>query len=249
MKKFEGKVAVITGGNSGIGLATAHAFANHGAKVVIMGRNTASLEKAKTEIGARCLAVQGDVQNLEDIDRLFSETQKTFGSVDIIVANAGVATFQPLGDVTQDSFETMNNINVRGVFFTVQKGLPLMDDGGSIILTSSILGTKGFVGTSVYSATKAAVRSFARTMAAELAPRNIRVNAVSPGPIETPIYGRLGVPEEQLDAMKDGFVSLVPLGRMGRPEEIATTVLFLASNEASFITGVELCAGGGIAQV
>ncbi len=249
MKKFEGQVAVITGGNSGIGLATAQAFANQGAKVVIMGRNDATLETAQKSIGGNCLAVQGDVQNLDDLDRLFSEAGQAFGSVDIIVANAGVATFQPLGEVTPEAFDTMNDINVRGVFFTVQKGLPQMKDGGSIVLISSVVGTKGFAGTSVYSATKAAVRSFARTMTAELAPRNIRVNAVSPGPVETPIYGRLGIPEDQLDALKDGFVAQVPLGRMGRTEEIAATVLFLASQEASFITGVELCAGGGIAQV
>jgi len=249
MKKLEGKVAVITGGNSGIGLATAQAFSAQGAKVVIMGRDKATLEDAQKSINGECHTVQGDVQNLDDLDRLYRETKDAYGSVDLVVANAGVATFQPLADVTPETFGTMNDINVRGLFFTVQKALPILNDGGSVVLISSIVNEKGFPGTSVYSATKGAVRSFARTMTSELAPRNIRVNSISPGPIETPIYGRLGVPEDQLEGMKEGFVSMVPLARMGRPEEIASTALFLASDDASYITGIDIAVDGGLAQV
>lgn len=249
MKKFENKVAVITGGNSGIGLATAQELSNQGAKVVIMGRDASSLAEAKKSISGECLTVQGDVQNLLDLDRLFAETKNAFGSVDTVVANAGGATFQPIVDVTPELFDSQNNTNVRGVFFTVQKALPIMNDGGSVILISSVVNVKGFAGTSIYSATKAAVRSLARTMTAELAPRNIRVNVISPGPIETPVFNRLGVPEDQIDAMKEGFISIVPMGRIGRAEEIANTALFLASDEASYITGADIAVDGGAAQV
>jgi len=249
MKKLDNMVAVITGGNSGIGLATAQEFSNQGAKVVIMGRDATSLAEAKKSINGECLTVQGDVQNLSDLDRLFNETETAFGSIDTVVANAGGATFQPIGDVTPETFDSQNNTNARGLFFTVQKALPLMNDGGSVILISSVVNMKGFAGTSIYSATKAAVRSFARTMTTELAPRNIRVNVISPGPIETPVFNRVGVPEEHVDAMKEGFVSIVPLGRIGRPDEIATTASFLASNEASYITGADIAVDGGAAQV
>ncbi len=249
MGKLNGKVAVVTGGNSGIGLATARAFINEGAKVVIFGRSQASLDSAVGELGENAIAVQGDVSNLSDLDRLFATTQETFGNVDIVFANAGVAPVMPLSIATEEHFEQVMNINVKGVYFTVQKALPVLNDGASIILNTSIVNEKGFPNFTVYSASKAAVRSFARTLSAELAERGIRVNAVSPGMVETPIFGKMGLSQEEASQFGESVVQQIPMHRVGRPEEIANAVLFLASDDSSYVLGTELPVDGGIAQL
>ena len=247
--KLEGKVALITGGNSGIGLATAKQFVNEGAYVFITGRREAELAAAKKQIGKNVTAIQGDVSNLDDLDRLFAQIKKEKGKIDIVFANAGVARYAPLGAITEDFFDSIFDINVKGVLFTVQKSLPLLRDGGSIILNASIVGSKGLSSNSVYSATKAAVRSFARTWTTDLKDRRIRVNAVSPGPIDTPGLSELLASSETGEQRKKMISTTVPLGRFGRPEEIAKAVVFLASDDASYITGVELFVDGGFAQV
>jgi len=247
--KLEGKVALITGGNSGIGLATAKQFVNEGAYVFITGRREAELAAAKKQIGKNVTAIQGDVSNLDDLDRLFVQIKKEKGKIDIVFANAGVARYAPLGTITEDFFDSIFDINVKGVLFTVQKSLPLLRDGGSIILNASIVATKGLSSNSVYSATKAAVRSFARTWTTDLKDRRIRVNAISPGPIDTPGLSELLASSETGEQRKKMISTTVPLGRFGRPEEIAKAVLFLASDDASYITGIELFVDGGFAQV
>jgi NAD(P)-dependent dehydrogenase (short-subunit alcohol dehydrogenase family) len=247
--KFEGKVALITGGNSGIGLATAKQFVNEGAYVFITGRREAELVAAKKQIGKNVTAIQGDVSNLDDLDRLFAQIRKEKGNIDIVFANAGVARYAPLGAITEDFFDSIFDINVKGVLFTVQKSLPLLRDGGSIILNASIVATKGLSSNSVYSATKAAVRSFARTWTTDLKDRRIRVNAISPGPIDTPGLSELLASSETGEQRKKMISTTVPLGRFGRPEEIAKAVVFLASDDASYITGIELFVDGGFAQV
>jgi len=247
--KLEGKVALITGGNSGIGLATAKQFVNEGAYVFITGRREAELAAAKKQIGKNVIAIQGDVSNLDDLDRLFAQIKKERGKIDIVFANAGVARYAPLGTITEDFFDSIFDINVKGVLFTVQKALPVLRDGGSIILNASIVGSKGLSSNSVYSATKAAVRSFARTWTTDLKDRRIRVNAISPGPIDTPGLSELLASSETGEQRKKMISTTVPLGRFGRPEEIAKAVVFLASDDASYITGVELFVDGGFAQV
>jgi NAD(P)-dependent dehydrogenase (short-subunit alcohol dehydrogenase family) len=247
--KLEGKVALITGGNSGIGLATAKQFVNEGAYVFITGRREAELAAAKKQIGKNVTAIQGDVSNLDDLDRLFAQIRKEKGNIDIVFANAGVAKYAPLGAITEDFFDSIFDINVKGVLFTVQKALPVLRDGGSIILNASIVASKGLSSNSVYSATKAAVRSFARTWTTDLKDRRIRVNAVSPGPIDTPGLSELLASSETGEQRKKMISTTVPLGRFGRPEEIAKAVVFLASDDASYITGVELFVDGGFAQV
>jgi len=247
--KLEGKVALITGGNSGIGLATAKEFVNEGAYVFITGRREAELKAAKKQIGKNVTAIQGDVSNLDDLDRLFAQIKKEKGKIHIVFANAGVANYAPLGTITEDFFDSIFDINVKGVLFTVQKALPLLRDGGSIILNASIVATKGLSSNSVYSATKAAVRSFARTWTTDLKDRRIRVNAISPGPIDTPGLSELLASSETGEQRRKMISTTVPLGRFGRPEEIAKAVVFLASDDASYITGVELFVDGGIAQV
>jgi NAD(P)-dependent dehydrogenase (short-subunit alcohol dehydrogenase family) len=247
--KLEGKVALITGGNSGIGLATAKQFVNEGAYVFITGRREAELAAAKKQIGKNVTAIQGDVSNLDDLDRLFVQIKKEKGKIDIVFANAGVARYAPLGTITEDFFDSIFDINVKGVLFTVQKALPLLRDGGSIILNASIVASKGLSSNSVYSATKAAVRSFARTWTTDLKDRRIRVNAISPGPIDTPGLSELLASSETGDQRKKMISTTVPLGRFGRPEEIAKAVVFLASDDASYITGIELFVDGGFAQV
>lgn len=249
MSKLKGKIAVITGGNSGIGLETAKQFVNEGAKVVITGRNQKELDKAVSYIGANVLALQGDVSQLKDLERLFAKVKETHGKIDILFANAGVAKFASIFDVTEEHFDTHFNINVKGLFFTVQKALPIMNEGGAIILNASIAARIGEKHLSVYSATKAAVRSFARTLTQDLKDRKIRVNAVSPGPIQTPIFDKLGVTETDLKGFKDQLLSDSPLGRMGLPIEVAKAVVFLACDDSSYITGVDLCVDGGLAQV
>jgi len=249
MAKLTGKVALVTGGNSGMGLATARLFAKEGAKVVITGRRQKDLDEAARSIGPSALAVRGDVSDISDLDRLFATIREKFGRLDVIFANAGLGSFVPVAQVTEEQFDREFAVNVKGLFFTVQKALPLLSDGASIILNSSIAAFKGMEGVSVYSATKAAVRSLARTWTTELKARKIRVNSLSPGPIETPIFGKMGLSEDQAHGFKQALPGMVPLGRIGSAEEIAYTVLFLASDDSSYITGVDLAVDGGMAQV
>ncbi|HET6640856.1 MAG TPA: glucose 1-dehydrogenase [Nitrososphaeraceae archaeon] len=249
MKKLEGKVAVITGGNSGIGLATAQQFVSEGAYIFITGRRQSELDAAVKQIGENVSSVQGDVSNLEDLDRLYAKVKEQKGMIDILFANAGVGELSLLGTITEAEFDKIFGVNVKGLLFTVQKALPLFRDGGSIILNASIGGSKGIEATSVYSASKAAVRSFARTWAAELKHRRIRINAISPGPIDTPAFNGLARTREEVDQIKTNLASKVPLGRMGMPDEVAKAVLFLASDDSSFITGIELFVDGGMAQI
>ena len=248
-KKLDGKVAVITGGNSGMGLATAQRFVAEGAYVYITGRRQKELDEAVKLIGQNVTGVQGDVANLADLDRLYDVVRKHHGRVDIVFANAGIGELVPIAEVTEQHFDKLFDVNVKGLVFTVQKALPLMPDGGSIILNASIASIKGFDSFSVYSATKAAVRSFARTWTSDLRSRKIRVNAISPGTIDTPILDALGKTKAEVDQAKASFASLIPLGRMGSPDEIAKAALFLASDDSSFVTGVELFVDGGAAQV
>ncbi|MEL6635493.1 MAG: glucose 1-dehydrogenase [Bacteroidota bacterium] len=249
MSQFSGKVALITGGSSGIGLATAQALEAAGAKVVINGRNPETLQTASASLNGNHLAVRGDVSKFADLEQLFQRTVDHFGKIDILFVNAGVIKMAPLDQVDESFYDWHFNINVKGAYFTVQKALPHLNDGASIILNTSITNQLGFAGASVYSATKAALRSFARTFSAELIGRGIRVNAVSPGPISTPIYGKLEMPKEALDAFASGMQERIPLKRFGQPEEIAKAVLFLASEDASFIVGAELAVDGGFTQL
>jgi len=248
MGRLSGKVAVITGGNRGIGFASAKRFAEEGADVVITGRRKKELDEAASAIGQNVLAVQGDVSRLADLDRLYATVKETRGHIDILFANAGISSFAPLAAISEEHFDQVFGVNVKGLLFSVQKALPLFKDGGSIILNASVAGRKGIGGFSVYNATKAAVRSFARTWTSDLKERKIRVNSISPGPIETPIFGKLGLSPDQLQEFSS-FLSALPLGRTGQPEEIASVALFLASDESSYITGVDLCVDGGLAQV
>jgi NAD(P)-dependent dehydrogenase (short-subunit alcohol dehydrogenase family) len=249
MGRLEGKVALITGGNSGIGLASARRFVAEGARVAILGRNQASLDSAAADLGADAVVVRGDVARIADLERFIGQAVQSLGKADILFANAGVAPFIPLDQVDEAAFDTIMNVNVKGVFFSVQKALPHLNDGASIIITSSVVNQMGMANGSVYSASKAAVRSLVRTMAAELSPRNIRVNTLSPGPIDTPIFGRLGLPAEAMEEMAAGINTQVPLGRFGRPEEVANVALFLASDESSYVQGAEFSVDGGMAQV
>lgn len=249
MSTLKGKVAVVTGGNSGIGLATAQRLHQEGARVAISGRDPRTLDAAVGAIGAGTLAVQADVSKLEDIDRLFSVISSKLGKIDVLFANAGIARFAPYSASDERLFDEQFTTNVKGVYFTVQKAIPHLNDGAAVILNTSVVSSKGNENMSIYAATKAAVRSFARTAAAELKARNIRVNAVAPGPIATPIFGRSGLTEEQVEGFKAGISSRVPLGRIGRPDEIAGAVAFLASDDASYITGVELNVDGGLANL
>lgn len=247
--KLEGKIALITGGNSGIGLATAKRFVKEGAFVFITGRREKELSDAVKEIGESVKAIQGDASNLNDLDRLFAQIKQEKGRLDIVFANAGIARIAPIGTITEEFFDSIFSINVKGLLFTVQKALPLLPDGASIILNASIVASKGLAANSVYSATKAAVRSFARTWTTDLKERRIRVNAVSPGPIATPgldeLYSSSEVGRQRLKAIP----TTVPLGRLGTPDEIAKAVVFLASDDSSYITGIELFVDGGFAQV
>ena len=247
--KLNGKVALVTGGNSGIGLATAKRFVDEGAYVFITGRRQKELDATVKEIGKNVTAVQGDVSNLADLDRLFAQIKKEKGKIDIVFANAGVAKYAPLGKITEELYHSIFDTNVKGLLFTVQKALPLLRDGGSIILNASIVGSKGLASNSVYSATKAAVRSFARTWTTDLKDRRIRVNAVSPGPIDTPGLRELLASSEVGKQRKEMISTGVPLGRLGTPDEIAKAVVFLASDDASYIAGIELFVDGGFAQV
>ncbi len=249
MARVSGKIALVTGGNSGMGLASARLLAKEGAKVIITGRRQKDLDDAVASIGPNASGVQGDVSNLADLDRLMAFIKTKFGRLDIIFANAGHGKLLPISAVSEEEFDAEFATNVKGVFFTMQKALPLLSEGASVILNASVAGYKGIENFSVYSATKAAVRSFARTWTSDLKSRKIRVNSLSPGPIDTPIFGKAGAAPDQVDGMKAAFAAMVPLGRMGTSEEIANTVLFLASDESSFITGIDLTVDGGLAQV
>ena len=246
MKRLEGKVALITGGNSGIGLATAKQFVHEGAYVFITGRRDPELAQAVKEVGGNVTGVQGDVSKLDDLDRLFAQIKRQKGRLDVVFANAGGALpLATLGSITEEQYDSIFNANVKGLLFTVQKALALMPDGASIILNASVVGSKGLPDWSVYSATKAAVRSFARTWTTDLKARRIRVNAVSPGHTDTPPWHSIEGAEERMKFIS----SSVPLGRFGTPDEIARAVVFLASDDASYITGTELFVDGGFAQV
>jgi NAD(P)-dependent dehydrogenase (short-subunit alcohol dehydrogenase family) len=249
MARLTGKVAVVTGGNSGIGLATAQLFREEGAKVAISGRDQKTLDEAVKKIGGDVLAVRADVSKLGDLDKFYKAVAQKFGKIDIIFANAGIAKFVPFADSTEALFDETFDINVKGVYFTIQKALPLLNDGASIIINSSVVKETGAAAASIYAATKAAVRSFARTLTTELVDRGIRVNVVSPGPITTPIFGRTGLPQEVVDEFARDIKTKVPMKRFGKPEEVADAVLFLASGASSYITGVDINVDGGLGQV
>jgi NAD(P)-dependent dehydrogenase (short-subunit alcohol dehydrogenase family) len=249
MGKLDGKIALVTGANSGIGLATAKRFVNEGAFVFITGRRDAQLSAAAREIGNNVAGVPGDVSNLGDLDRLFARIRQDKGRLDVLFANAGVAKFAPFGTITEEFYESIFGVNVKGLLFTVQKALPLMPDGASIVLNASIVGSKGLPTNSVYAATKAAVRSFARTWTTDLKNRRIRVNAVSPGSIDTPGLSELLGSSEAGQQRLKMISSSIPMGRLGTPDEIAKAVVFLASDDSSYITGIELFVDGGFAQV
>ena len=249
MKRLEGKVAVVTGGNSGIGRATAREFSEQGARVVISGRDQQTLDEAKREIGGDVLTVKADVSDLADTDRLFAVVKEKFGKVDVLFVNAGVGKFAPLEAVTEEFFDEIMDINFKGAYFTIQKALPFLNDNASIILNTSINAHIGMPNSSVYAASKAALLTLARTLSSELVARGIRVNAVSPGPVTTPIFNRMGLPPEQLQQIAEGIQSQVPMKRFGTPEEIAKTVLFLASSDSSFLLGTEIVADGGMSQL
>ncbi|WP_066950519.1 SDR family NAD(P)-dependent oxidoreductase [Streptomyces lushanensis] len=249
MNRLDGKVALVTGGSSGIGFAIARKFAEEGAHVFITGRHRPELDKAKDEIGGNVTTVQGDVTVSDDLDRLFRTIAKEKGRIDVVVANSGLVDPQEFGRITEEGFDRTFGLNARGTLFTAQKALPLMNDGGSIILVGSIAADAGIEKYTTYSAAKAAVRSYARTWTKELGNRGIRVNTLSPGPIDTPIVESQTDSEEDADALRAAFTSLVPLGRMGHPEEIAAAALFLASDESSFCAGMDLRVDGGMAQV
>jgi NAD(P)-dependent dehydrogenase (short-subunit alcohol dehydrogenase family) len=249
MGKLDGKIALITGGNSGIGLSTAKQFVSEGAYVFITGRRDEELAAAVKQIGKNVTGIQGDVSKLDDLDRLFAQIKREKGKLDIVFANAGVAKYAPFGTITEEFYDWTFDINVKGLLFTVQQALPLLPDGASIILNASIVASKGLPANSVYSATKAAIRSFARTWTTDLKAHRIRVNAVSPGAIDTPglsgLVGSSEIGQQRLQMISTG----VPLGRLGTPDEIAKAVVFLASDDASYVTGTELFVDGGFAQV
>lgn len=249
MDKLQEKVAVITGGTSGIGLATAIEFARQGAKIVITGRDEKSLAAAEKEIGGEVLAIQSDAGRLADIDKLYQAVNERFGNIDVLFVNAGIGIFKPFEAVTEEDFDLQMDVNLKGSYFTIQKAIPLFNDNASVILTTSINAHLGMPNSSIYAASKAAMLSMARTLSAELIGRGIRVNAISPGPIQTPLYDRLGLTPEQAAAFAEGVKGQVPMGRFGTPEEIAKTALFLASSDSAFILGTEIIADGGMSQL
>jgi len=249
-QKLAGKIAVITGGSSGIGLATAKRFVNEGAYVFITGRRKSELDAAVNQIGRNTTGIQSDVSKLADVDKVYAMVKEQKGEIHIVFANAGTGEFAPLGQITEDHFDRQFNVNVKGLLFTVQKALPLMQPGGSIVLNASIVSMTGSPAFSVYSATKAAVRSFARTWCVDLKERKIRVNAISPGVVPTPGYSTsLGMTQEQVDQFVQSSIGNIPLGRPGTTDEIAKAVSFLASDDSSYVNGIELFVDGGLAQI
>ncbi len=247
--RLDGKIALITGGTTGIGFATAQLFQQEGAQVIVTGRNPKTVEDAQKALGPSALVVASDASSLAGTDALMKIVSEKFGRLDVLFANAGIAQFAPAEQVDENFFDRHFDLNVKGLFFTVKKSLGLLSNGGAVLLNASVASRKGFAGASIYSATKAAVRSFGRTLAAELAPRRIRVITISPGPTATALLSKLEMPKEAADAVAAGWVQGVALKRMGRPEEIARLALFLASDEASFITGTEVFADGGLAEL
>jgi NAD(P)-dependent dehydrogenase (short-subunit alcohol dehydrogenase family) len=249
MSQLQGKTALITGGNSGIGFATAQRFLREGAQVIITGRRADAVAEAVDQLGEGATGIVADASKLEDLDPMIEQIQKSAGKLDVLFLNAGIAPFANLDEQSFEAYEQVFATNVRGPYFTIQKALPILNDNASIMITGSVVGVKGFPGTSVYSASKAAVRNLARTLTSELAPRGIRVNILSPGPIETPLYGKLGKTEAEVNELAAGFATMVPLGRFGGADETADAALFLASDQSSFITGIDLQVDGGLAQV
>lgn len=248
-KRLEDKVALITGGTSGIGLATARLFQREGARVVVTGRGADALAEAARILGEDALVLRSDSAVLTDIHELVREVEGRFGGIDVLFVNAGIAKFAPIGAVDGAFLDQIFDVNFRGAYFTVQQVLPLIRDGGSIVLNTSVANQKGMPNTTVYAASKAALRSLARTLSAELAPRGIRVNAVSPGPIETPIYAKLGLPAEAVKEFADSVIAQVPAGRFGTADEIASAVAFLASADSSYVVGSEIAVDGGLSQL
>jgi NAD(P)-dependent dehydrogenase (short-subunit alcohol dehydrogenase family) len=246
--KLQNKIAVVTGGNSGIGLATAHEFKAQGAQVIIIGRNSEAIAQAARDIGGETLGLTADVSRVSELETAFGVIREKFGRVDVLFANAGIAKFLPFGEVTEEFFTEQTAINVKGAYFTAQKALPLLSEGASVIFTSSTVSHFGMPGASVYSMTKAALINLAKTLAIELAGKKIRVNVVSPGPIATPIFSKMGMPEAAVKELGGAILSQVPLGRFGEASEIAKAVAYLASSDAAFVTGTELLVDGGMAQ-
>ncbi|MDX6191179.1 SDR family oxidoreductase [Flavobacterium sp. Fl-318] len=244
MRNLEKKVAIVTGGNSGIGYATAAELAERGASVIVTGRDQETLTKAEEELNVT--GIVADQSDLKSIDNLVSEVSAKFGKIDIVFLNAGIASFAPLESASEGHYDSIMDINVKGVYFTLQKLLPILNDGGSVIFNTSINASVGMQNSGVYAASKAALLSLNRVFATELAPRNIRINAISPGPIETPIFGKLGLEKEEIDGFGAALSDKILLKRFGKPSEIAKTVAFLASDDASFITGTEIVVDGGL---
>jgi len=247
--KLQRKVAVITGGNSGIGLASAKLFQAEGARVIITGRRKDAVEAAVKEIGGACKGIVSDTGNLNEIVHLYEQIQQSGFKIDVLFLNAGIAIFGPFDTMDEATFDAMVNVNFKGLFFNIQKAAPLLNEGASVIINSSIADQKGFPNTNIYAATKAAVRSLARTLSTELLEKKVRVNSLAPGPIDTPIFDKVGIPTEQVPDMKESFASENPMKRLGTPEEIAKAALFLASDDSSYITGIDLTVDGGVTQL
>jgi NAD(P)-dependent dehydrogenase (short-subunit alcohol dehydrogenase family) len=249
MKKLENKIALVTGGNSGIGLATAQLYKEQGAKVIITASSAETYAKAQQELGTQFDIVQTNVSKLSELDRLYSHIKTKYGKIDVLFANAGIAAFRPTSDVDEAFFDSQFGTNVKGLYFTVAKALPLLNDGSSVILNASVVAIKGFAGSSVYSATKAAVRNLARTWTAEIPSSKARFNVLSPGPIETPIMGKMGLPPQQQEEFFANIKNTSPAKRMGTPREMANVALFLASSDSSYILGADILADGGLGQI
>ncbi|MGL1885071.1 MAG: SDR family oxidoreductase [Reichenbachiella sp.] len=249
MDKLKNKVAVITGGTSGIGLATAKLFIKNGSKVVVFGRGQEALDRTKNELGANCLCIQGDISNAKDLENLFSETKYHFGMIDVLYINAAQIKLAAISETSENLFDEMININFKGSYFTLQKAIPFLNKKASVVFTTSYFNTIGFGGSSLLSASKAALRSLVRVAASELITNEIRVNAVSPGAIATPLWGKIGLPEDVLKNAAEEITNQIPMKRFGTPEEVAKTVLFLASEDSSYITGNELTVDGGLRQI
>jgi len=247
--KLKNKIALITGGNSGIGLATAQLFKAEGAQVIITARSKETFERAQKEYGAHFDVIQADVSKLTELDSLYSQIKKKYGRLDVLFANAGIAHFAPTIETTPEFFDNHFNTNVKGLYFTVQKALPLLSKGSTVVVNASVVSLKGFPGSSVYSATKAAVRSFVRTWTAEIPIDQVRFNVLSPGPVNTPIFDKMGMPQAQKDQTVEQMGAMTPMKRVGRPEEMANVALFLASQDSSYVAGVELFADGGFGQI